>query len=56
MFQTGPQEFSIYAELVSGELKFRFNEDWGNNFGDNGNDGTWNQEVLIFLSLLEPIL
>ena len=40
MFQTGPQEFSIYAELVSGELKFRFNEDWGNNFGDNGNDGT----------------
>ena len=22
MFQTGPQEFSIYAELVSGELKF----------------------------------
>ena len=40
MFQTGPQEFSIYTELVSGELKFRFNEDWGNNFGDNGNDGT----------------
>ena len=40
MYQTGPQEFSIYAELVSGELKFRFNEDWGNNFGDNGNDGT----------------
>ena len=40
MFQTGPQEFSIYAELVSGELKFRFNEDWGNNFGDNDNDGT----------------
>ena len=40
MYQTGPQEFSIYAELGSGELKFRFNEDWGNNFGDNGNDGT----------------
>ena len=40
MFQTGPQEFSIYTELASGELKFRFNEDWGNNFGDNGNDGT----------------
>ena len=40
MYQTGPQEFSIYAELASGELKFRFNEDWGNNFGDNGNDGT----------------
>ncbi len=40
MYQTGPQEFSIYTELASGELKFRFNEDWGNNFGDNGNDGT----------------
>ncbi len=40
MYQTGPQEFSIYAELGSGELKFRFNEDWGNNFGDNDNDGT----------------
>ena len=40
MFQTGAQEFSIYAVLDSGELKFRFNEDWGNNYGDNGNDGT----------------
>lgn len=40
MYQTGPQEFSIYTELGSGELKFRFNEDWGNNFGDNDNDGT----------------
>ena len=40
MYQTGPQEFSIYTELASGELKFRFNEDWCNNFGDNGNDGT----------------
>ena len=40
MYQTGPQEFSIYVELGSGELKFRFNEDWGNNFGDNGEDGT----------------
>ena len=40
MYQTGPQEFSIYAELTNGELKFRFNEDWGNNYGDNGSDGT----------------
>ena len=40
MYQTGPQEFSIYAELANGELKFRFNEDWGNNYGDNGADGT----------------
>ena len=40
MYQTGSQEFSICVELGSGELKFRFNEDWGNNFGDNGDDGT----------------
>ena len=40
MYQTGAQEFAIYAELGSGEIKFRFNEDWGNNFGDNGNDGS----------------
>ena len=40
MYQTGAQEFAIYAELGSGEIKFRFNEDWGVNFGDNGSDGT----------------
>ena len=40
MYQIGAQEFAVYAELVSGENKFRFNEDWGVNFGDNGSDGT----------------
>ena len=40
MYQIGAQEFAVYAELVSGEIKFRFNEDWGVNFGDNGSDGT----------------
>ncbi len=40
MYQIGAQEFAIYAELGSGEIKFRFNEDWGVNFGDNGSDGT----------------
>ena len=40
MYQIGAQEFAVYAELGSGEIKFRFNEDWGVNFGDNGSDGT----------------
>ncbi|CAM1368664.1 SusE domain-containing protein [Tenacibaculum xiamenense] len=26
--------------LLDGEIKFRLNEDWGTNFGDDGNDGT----------------
>jgi hypothetical protein len=40
MYQIGAQEFAVYAELASGEIKFRFNEDWGVNFGDNDADGT----------------
>ena len=35
---------NIFAVVVKinddGELKFRFNHDWGNNFGDNGANGT----------------
>ena len=40
MYQTAPDQYAIYAELNSGEIKFRFNEDWGNNYGDDGADGT----------------
>lgn len=40
MYQTASNEFALYAELGSGEIKFRFNEDWGQNYGDNGADGT----------------
>jgi len=29
-----------YVTLVDGEIKFRENNDWGNNFGDDGADGT----------------
>ncbi len=29
-----------YVALVTGEIKFRENNDWGNNIGDNGGDGT----------------
>lgn len=40
MFETSPNVFQLYAELVEGEMKFRFDEDWGVNYGDNGADGT----------------
>ncbi len=29
-----------YVNLIDGEIKFRENNDWGNNFGDSGADGT----------------
>jgi len=40
MYQTGSNQFALYANLNAGELKFRFNEDWGQNYGDNDADGT----------------
>lgn len=40
MYETAANQFAIYAELASGEMKFRFNEDWGNNYGDTGADGS----------------
>ncbi|WP_242203153.1 SusE domain-containing protein [Aestuariivivens insulae] len=29
-----------YVHLIDGEIKFRENNDWTNNYGDNGGDGT----------------
>ncbi|WP_248722061.1 SusE domain-containing protein [Seonamhaeicola sp. ML3] len=29
-----------YAHLIDGEIKFRENNDWANNYGDNGADGS----------------
>ena len=40
LFQTGTNQYAVYANLLSGEIKFRFNEDWGNNYGDDGANGT----------------
>ena len=34
MYQTGDNEFSIYAQLSSGELKFRQDNAWATNYGD----------------------
>ena len=32
--------FVAYVSLLTGEIKFRENSDWGNNYGDTGVDGT----------------
>lgn len=32
--------FTVGVRLVDGEIKFRTNNEWGNDFGDNGLDGT----------------
>ena len=40
MYETGNNTYALYADLTSGEMKFRFDEDWGNNYGDDNTDGT----------------
>jgi len=40
MYETSTNVFEIYAELLQGELKFRYDENWGQNYGDDGADGT----------------
>ncbi|SDY02843.1 Starch-binding associating with outer membrane [Lutibacter oricola] len=40
MHETGTNQYAIYVTLVDGEFKFRFAEDWGNNYGDNDADNT----------------
>ena len=40
MYETGANTYALYADLNAGEMKFRFDEDWGNNYGDDGNDGS----------------
>jgi len=36
-------DWRTVATFVDGEIKFRFNEDWPINYGDNGADGTFDQ-------------
>ena len=40
MYETGTNQYALYANLTAGEMKFRFNEDWGNNYGDDDTDGS----------------
>jgi len=35
-----PSVIVSYVTLVDGEIKFRLNNDWGTNYGDNGGDNT----------------
>lgn len=38
MRSTGSNTYGLYADLKAGEIKFRFDEDWGNNYG--GSNGS----------------
>ncbi|WP_428981731.1 RagB/SusD family nutrient uptake outer membrane protein [Lutimonas zeaxanthinifaciens] len=40
MHESATDQYAIYANLVAGEIKFRFDNDWGLNLGDNGADGS----------------
>jgi hypothetical protein len=40
MYETGANTYALYADLNAGEMKFRFDEDWGNNYGDDNTDGS----------------
>jgi len=40
MYETSSDVFELYANLLGNQMKFRFNEDWGNNYGDIGADGS----------------
>jgi hypothetical protein len=40
MYETSTNVFELYANLLGNQMKFRFDEDWGQNYGDNGADGT----------------
>lgn len=39
-FDATTNTYSIVMDLVEGEFKFRLNQDWGTNFGDDGNNLT----------------
>ncbi len=45
MYKTSdPNVLVAYVGLQTGEFKFRLNNDWAVNYGDNGNDGTLEQD------------
>lgn len=37
-FDSTTNTYSMIIDLVPGEFKFRLNQDWGTNYGDNGNN------------------
>ncbi len=42
MYETSNDVYELYADLLGNQMKFRFNEDWGENYGDDGADGSLN--------------
>jgi hypothetical protein len=40
MYESGADQYGIYAQLVAGEIKFRIDNDWPGNLGDNDADGS----------------
>ncbi len=40
MYETATNEYALYIELTSGSIKFRYDNNWGQNYGDTGADGT----------------
>ena len=40
MYETSTNVFELYASLLGNHLRFRFNEDWTGNYGDDEADGT----------------
>jgi hypothetical protein len=44
-YDNGKREWSVTLNLIANkELKFRLNDDWGTNYGDNGADGTLDKD------------
>ena len=39
MYESGDDQFGIFAQLPAGEIKFRFDNNWDINLGDNNGDG-----------------
>ncbi len=39
MYETATDNYAVYAVLADGDIKFRFNNDWGTNYGGSGTDG-----------------
>ncbi|UNZ00126.1 alpha-amylase [Zhouia spongiae] len=44
VYDTNSQTWSVTLDLVPGEFKFRFADDWAVNLGDNEQDGTLEQD------------
>ena len=43
MYETGTDQYALYLELVAGAMKFRFDNGWDINLGDNDADGSLEQ-------------